>query len=330
MGQRSSIAPVLGGSPFQWRRAMGKALSEFLLNIHSASMAAPAEEFQKRMLSTLGERIAFDFAIWGVGAGVQRNIHTVTVLHQTSSLFNTWEPVKTEDKYADLVINNTGRTCSLDQVPRVRQTRAFHEHWRLYDAHQMISTMELDPQTGLYVFVTLARDHSRRPFTPEEMQFKNLVAHHLFLAARHNDQHYLNGFRTPAALVDERGRLHSAVADFQALAISEWGQEASRRLPLAATRALWQHGEFQGRCIRLKAQTAGHRLVVTAQPRVVSQLSDREREVAWAYVSGKSYKDVATALAISPATVRTHLTHVYRKLNVKDKGALALWLKEYD
>lgn len=324
------MAPVLGGSPFQWRIAMGKALSDFLLNIHSATMAVPAEEFQKRMLSTLGERIPFDFAIWGVGAGVQRNLHTVTVIHQIASLFDTWEPVKTEDKYADLVINNTGRTCSLDQIPHFRQTRAFHEHWRLYDAHQMISTMEADPQTGLYLFVTLARDHPRRPFTPEEVQFKNLVAHHVFLAARHNDQHYLNGFRTPVALVDERGRLHSAVADFQALATAEWGPDARRRLPLTATRALWQFGEYRGRSIKLKSEAAGHRLVVSAQPRVVSELSEREREVAWAYVSGKSYKEVASALCISPATVRTHLAHVYRKLNLKDKGALALWLKEYD
>lgn len=61
--------------------------------------------------------------------------------------------------------------------------------------------MQTDPHTGLYVFITLVRCQSSRPFTSAEMQFKNLVTHHLFLAARDNDQHYLSGFRAPGALV---------------------------------------------------------------------------------------------------------------------------------
>lgn len=319
------------GGPSPERQAnMEKRLSEFLLDVHDASKKLPAEEFQKSTLAKLRGHVDFDFAIWGGGDGLQRNLHTATVLDQTDTLFNTWEPVKQEDRFADLVIGNTGRTWSLNQIPQVHNTRAFNEHWRLYHAQQMISTMQTDPQTGLYVFVTLARDQSHHPFTPEEMQFKNLITHHLFLAARHNDQHHLSGFRAPVALLDKRGLLHSALPDFRALTVSEWGRGARRRLPLAATRALWQLKEYQGQIIRLEAEAAGHRLVVSAQPRIVSQLSERELEVGWAYASGKSYKDVARALGISPATVRTHLTHIYRKLDVKDKGALALWLKEYD
>src|SRR5690606_16143996 len=129
---------------------------------------------------------------------------------------------------------------------------------------------------------TLARDQLRNPFTPDEMRFKNLITHHLFLAARHNDHYYLSGFQAPVALLDRRGLLHSAVADFQTLVASEWGRVARRRLPTPVTRALWQLGEYQGVTVRLEAQVVQQRLVVSAQPRMQTQLSEREREVAWA------------------------------------------------
>lgn len=48
-------------------------------------------------------------------------------------------------------------------------------------------------------------------------------------------------------------------------------------------------------------------------------ISERESEVASAYASGQSYKEIARALNLSPATVRTHLRAVYRKLNVTSK-----------
>lgn len=48
-------------------------------------------------------------------------------------------------------------------------------------------------------------------------------------------------------------------------------------------------------------------------------LSAREGEVARLYVDGLSYKEIARDLAISPATVRTHLNTIYRKLEVTSR-----------
>ncbi len=48
-------------------------------------------------------------------------------------------------------------------------------------------------------------------------------------------------------------------------------------------------------------------------------LSAREGEVAKLYVDGLSYKEIARDLAISPATVRTHLNTIYRKLEVTSR-----------
>ncbi|MGK5559445.1 response regulator transcription factor, partial [Actinomadura kijaniata] len=47
----------------------------------------------------------------------------------------------------------------------------------------------------------------------------------------------------------------------------------------------------------------------------------REREVLRLVARGTSNPEIATELFISEATVKTHLTHIYAKLGVKDRAA---------
>ena len=55
-------------------------------------------------------------------------------------------------------------------------------------------------------------------------------------------------------------------------------------------------------------------------------LSHREAEVANAYATGENYKSIARTLAVSPATVRSHLLSIFRKLEVHNKIELRLRL----
>ncbi|CAL9299122.1 response regulator [Streptomyces sp. NPDC050585] len=50
-------------------------------------------------------------------------------------------------------------------------------------------------------------------------------------------------------------------------------------------------------------------------------LSAREREVLELVAKGRSNREIARELFISEATVKTHLTHLYAKLGVKDRAA---------
>jgi len=57
-------------------------------------------------------------------------------------------------------------------------------------------------------------------------------------------------------------------------------------------------------------------------------LSPKELEVLEHLARGLSYKETAEALAISYATVRTHIERIYRKLHVRSRGeAVARYLK---
>ncbi len=59
--------------------------------------------------------------------------------------------------------------------------------------------------------------------------------------------------------------------------------------------------------------------MLTSRPEAPSTMSRRELQVARAYTSGQTYRQIADDLHIAPATVRTHINNIYRKLEVSSK-----------
>jgi DNA-binding NarL/FixJ family response regulator len=58
-------------------------------------------------------------------------------------------------------------------------------------------------------------------------------------------------------------------------------------------------------------------------------LSGREREVLALVADGLATKVIARRLAITEATVRAHLTRIYRQIGVTDRTQAALWAVEH-
>jgi PAS domain S-box-containing protein len=54
-------------------------------------------------------------------------------------------------------------------------------------------------------------------------------------------------------------------------------------------------------------------------------LTGREKEILRLVASGFSNVEIGEVLAISPHTVKTHITNVYEKLGVKDRAQAAVW-----
>lgn len=70
------------------------------------------------------------------------------------------------------------------------------------------------------------------------------------------------------------------------------------------------------------------RLVLEVTPHndrtFMEQLSEREREIAMHLLEGKTNHEIADILTITPRTVKAHASHIYHKLQVKDRLDFAL------
>ena len=56
---------------------------------------------------------------------------------------------------------------------------------------------------------------------------------------------------------------------------------------------------------------------------VLSVLTDRERETMRLVSEGLSNKEIARRLSISQGTIKVHLHHIYRKLEINNRTVLA-------
>jgi DNA-binding NarL/FixJ family response regulator len=59
------------------------------------------------------------------------------------------------------------------------------------------------------------------------------------------------------------------------------------------------------------------------------ELTDREREVLALVGAGVANKQIALRLGISPKTVKSHLTHVFRRIGASDRFQAAMWARRH-
>jgi DNA-binding NarL/FixJ family response regulator len=62
-----------------------------------------------------------------------------------------------------------------------------------------------------------------------------------------------------------------------------------------------------------------------ALPRLPAGLTERELEILRRLVAGRTKREIAAELVISPSTVHTHTVHIYAKCGVSTRAALAMF-----
>jgi DNA-binding CsgD family transcriptional regulator len=98
--------------------------------------------------------------------------------------------------------------------------------------------------------------------------------------------------------VEAREHLRSAIELFDGLGAAPWSEQARREL---------------------RASGAS---IPRRDPTAPEKLTPQELQVALQVAEGRTNRDVAAALFLSPKTVEFHLTRVYRKLNIHSRAEL--------
>lgn len=99
--------------------------------------------------------------------------------------------------------------------------------------------------------------------------------------------------------VDARPHLRSALTAFESLGATPWADAAAREL------------EATGESVHRRESSP------------LEELTPQERQISRLLVEGRTTRETAAALFISPKTVEYHLRHVYLKLGIRSRQALA-------
>jgi DNA-binding NarL/FixJ family response regulator len=75
---------------------------------------------------------------------------------------------------------------------------------------------------------------------------------------------------------------------------------------------------------RLIAEFAGRPAGGPTDPTPLARLTEREREILTLVARGLSNDEIAARLVISPATSKTHVSHIIAKLGVRDRAQLVM------
>lgn len=196
---------------------------------------------------------------------------------------------------------------------------------------QALCIAQVDATTGLASFISVARKRARPTFTTRDRQLLQLASAHLGAAlelclAQTLDRDGNGLSQTGGRLAsDASGVLTAIQPGALALLRCEWPNWSGPFLPPALLATLQaRRSVFLGRSLHAQFCWRHELLYVSLRPRQAQdRLTPRERDVAQAYAAGRSYREVAEELGMSPVTVRHHLRSAYTKLDVQDKAMLA-------
>jgi DNA-binding CsgD family transcriptional regulator len=300
-------------------------LCAFLLDLYRSARAEQPHEFQKHALERLRELVEFDFGAWGGGAAEDRQVTDVVMLDQSERLFGEWMEVASEDAYCDLALRRLDHTVTFDDVPKFRSSFAWNEHWRRFDAQNMVATIMAEPIDGYVSFVGLCNADRSRDFSRRDREIKQLLMPHLSSAlhlSRDNMLRHASSQDEGVAIVNGGGWVLASQPPFAALARAEWGSPGPR-LPASFVEDGLERKSWRGRAIALRIQQLPPYYLLRATPvSPLEALTARERQVAEQFARGLSYKEVAAELHIAPTTVRNHLARIYDKLGLETKSEL--------
>lgn len=152
------------------------------------------------------------------------------------------------------------------------------------------------------------------------------------LAGMHHERQDGSGYhrQATAAMIPTGARLLAAADAYQAMT-----QERPHRPALTPDAAAGQlnaeaaRGLLDSEVVRAILEVAGHE---PARTRISwpAGLSDREVQVLRHLARGRSNREVARLLWISPKTAGHHVQHIYAKIGVSTRAAAAMFAMEHD
>lgn len=310
-----------------------EGFSHLLLALYTSSREASLGEFHERALSLLNSTVAFDSAIWGTGAITPKGLayHSLHLHNEPPDLAAEYQEVKHQDDAAFNVFRNGSGTLNFHAPALFRSPdKSGIRHYADRFGHQnYIVSSEVEPRSGTAHWISLYRAQAKNEYTERDQLVVALLAPHLREALKINCALHMQragaaGGGHAMAIADVKGVMLHAEPGFMELVQAEYRAWVGGPLPPNLLETLTGAGSFRGRRLVVTCEWVKSWMLLKARRTAPSDtLTDRERAVAGELVRGLNHKEIARALHIRPATVRSHISHIHSKLEVHTNAAVA-------
>lgn len=309
-------------------------LNRVILELHRAGREAAYNRFQASALELVREIIPFDSAWWGNAAAEPMEIHRLHLCNCDDSILEAYRPYMAQDFFRAALVAQPGVSINMaDLTSRARYVRSdlYRNFGKPYQVEWTLGTLLVEPVSSLYELLTLWRHDGKKPFSESERQTKELLMPHLAESHRAawlrevlEDSH---ARQERWAVADERGYLRETSPGFIHCLKEHWPDWQGSLLPEALLECIRSATPYSSPRLKLQIVRKGaFRYVQALAFSPLDHLSPREREIAIRYAKGETYAGIASALGLSPATVRNHIANCYRKLAVNNKAELVVRL----
>lgn len=319
-------------------KAVLEGFSRLVLMLHAECRRQPMNRYQDWALEQIGRILPFDSALWMTGAltsdGEDAVFHTHHLYRQPAQLLADWSRTRDRTVFSRRVFAHPGNTLACETARELGPELAAHA--RRYGIEHILATANVDPLTSLSELISIYRADAGSPFGEAERLFMQALVPHLTETYRINRLYQLTHLQSAspslaAATADNQGMLQIADPAFTELLTEEWPDWRGARLPSdLLERIAAEGGRYAGsRIILYHSPLHNVTLLRGRRKSRIDNLSDRENEIAIHFASGRTHKEIARQIGLSPATVRNHLTAAYVKLNVGSKAELIHLLREH-
>lgn len=323
---RAGTAPMAPGADLT-----PQAVNRLVLSLYREGRDVQLHSFQAWALEQLQSVIGFDSAWWGNAGMAPHKITGSRLFNCDASILQDYPAHMDSDFFRAAWLASPGRTINLSDLctrERYVSTDLYRKVGRKFRMEWSLGTLLAGPNAPHSEFLTLWRHDAQRPFSEAERQAKQLLMPHLveaFRAARL--RHFLGGKDTRPkawALADGQGFIREMSPAFAAALRSQWPNWHGSLLPEALACCVVAGRAFKANALSIEVRQNDNLRFLEAKARSpLDRLTAREGEVVARYAHGETHSGIAAALALSPTTVRNHVSRCFKKLGVKNKAELA-------
>ena len=313
--------------------AAGGALNALIANIYAGVLELPFAEFKERTLAALDMAIPFHSGVWASGAYSSNTMHSVALVNHGPDMLIDYVMHWQESDFVRAAV--VGKPFKAHRNEDVMPLAEYHkspiylQFSRPAGLEHALGIVHADLATDLGELLFLFRNDPARPFTENDARRLELLLPHLVTAWRQRQALHRYEAGNPAefqtsgqAVIDDQGLLCAVETRFSELLREAFPNWKGPRLPVDAVRALRTETARAG-SLEFRVTRGEGRHLISVRRLGGDSLTAAETKVARLFAQGRSNREIAAGLGVSPATVRNQLASIYRKLDIHSKAELA-------